>query len=60
MFYSSFYVHNYSNETAVLKQQKLLNSIVSSFSVRSVVIIFKHCKSRTSPGPDNIGSCLLC
>lgn len=59
-FYSRFDVHDFSKETAALKGSLLNYShFISPFSVHSVVNIFKHCTTNTSPGPDSIGSRLL-
>ncbi len=61
-FYSRFDIHDFSNEIAVLKRSLLSSSDFTpspSFSVQDVLNTFKHCKTKTSPGPDNIGSRLL-
>lgn len=59
-FYSRFDVHDFSKEIADLKQSLSEPSAPTpSFSVQSVENTFKHCKARTSPGPDNITSRML-
>lgn len=51
---------DFSNKTVLLKHNLLTASqSVSSFSVRSFVNTFTHCKVRKSPGPNNIGSRML-
>lgn len=59
-FYSRFDNHDFSDEIAG-KKQSLLSQPQNNicFSAQSVVNIFKHCKAKKSPGPDNIGSRVL-
>lgn len=60
IFYSRFDKHDFSNEIFGQKQSLLsLSQSAVCFSVQSVVNIFKHCKAKTSLGPDNIGSRVL-
>lgn len=58
-FYLWFDVNDISKESEFLKANLSNSSPVTAFNERSVVNIFKHCKRKTRPGPDNIGSHLL-
>ena len=58
-FYLRFDVNDFSKECAFLKADLSNSSPVTAFDERMVVNTFKHCKRKTSPGPDNIGGRLL-
>lgn len=60
-FYSRFDVYFFNNEIMTLRNTSLESKQCFSpfFDEYSVVKTFKHCKIRTSAGPDNISSRLL-
>ena len=59
-FYWRFEKHDFSNKMIGPKQSLLSLSLSAvRFSAQSVVNTFKHCKAKTSPGSDNIGSRVL-
>lgn len=57
LFYLKYDCSDLSKEYDILKVN--VSDSFPTFDEHSVVNTFKHCKRRTSPGPDNIGSHLL-